>query len=158
MIVPSKVTPFIWFDDDAEEAADLYVSLIPNSRIVDIQRQGKAAFIVSFELDGIQFTAMNGGPGHPHTDAFSIAVSCDGQAEVDRLWEALTEGGKEIQCGWLVDRFGLSWQVVPQQFFGLMRAGTPEQSQRVMQAMLKMVRMDVAALEAAFHGAEETHQ
>ena len=152
MITPSKVTPFLWYESGAEEAASLYVSLIPNSRIVDVQRQGEATFIVSFELDGVHFTAMNGGPGHPHTEAFSIAVTCEDQAEVDRLWAALTEGGKAIQCGWLVDRFGLSWQVVPKRFFELMSAGTPDQSQRVMQAMMGMVKFDVAALEAAFEG------
>lgn len=149
---PATVTPFLWYDNDAEEAARFYVSLIPNSRITDVHRQDGAAFVVSFELDGVGYTAMNGGPGHPHTDAFSIAVSCDGQAEVDRLWAALTEGGKEIQCGWLVDRFGLSWQVVPKQFYALMSAGTPEQAQRVMKAMLGMVKFDVAALQAAFDG------
>ena len=117
MITPSKVTPFLWYESGAEEAASLYVSLIPNSRIVDVQRQGEATFIVSFELDGVHFTAMNGGPGHPHTEAFSIA-----------------------------------WQVVPKRFFELMSAGTPDQSQRVMQAMMGMVKFDVAALEAAFEG------
>lgn len=152
MIQPPTVTPFLWYDNEAEDAARLYVSLIPNSRITDVHRHDGAAFVVSFELDGVGYTAMNGGPGHPHTDAFSIAVSCDGQAEVDRLWAALTEGGKEIQCGWLVDRFGLSWQVVPKQFYALMSAGTPEQSQRVMQAMMGMVKFDVARLQAAFDG------
>ncbi len=152
MINQPKVTPFLWYDSGAEEAATLYTSLLPNSRIVNVQRQGDQAFIVAFALDGVRFTAMNAGPGHPHTDAFSIAVTCEDQDEVDRLWSALTEGGQEVQCGWLKDRWGVSWQVVPRQFFELMSAGTPEQSQRVMQAMLGMVKFDVAALEAAFQG------
>ena len=150
MIIPPKITPFLWYDREAEEAAEFYVSLIPDARIVDVQRQGEAAFVVSFELAGVRFTALNGGRGRLHTEAFSIAVTCEDQAEVDRLWAALTDGGKEIQCGWLADRFGLSWQVVPKQFYALMGAVTPEQSQRVMQAMMGMVKFDVAVLEAAF--------
>ena len=152
MIKPSKITPFLWYDSDALEAAEYYVSVIPDSRIVDVMRQGGAVLLVTFEIGGISFTAMNGGPGHPHTDAFSISVTCEDQAEVDRVWSALTDGGHEIACGWLKDRFGLSWQVVPKKFYELMSAGTPEQSQRVMQAMMNMVKFDVAALEAAFEG------
>lgn len=152
MIIPPKITPFLWYGSDAEQAAEFHVSLIPDSRIVGVQRQCDAAFVVSFELAGVSFTAMNGGPGRPHTEAFSITVTCENQAKVDRLWAAFTDGGKEIQCGWLVDRMGLSWQIVPKRFFQLMGAGTPQQTQRVMQAMLKMVKFDVAALEAAFAG------
>ncbi|MEQ9436408.1 VOC family protein [Hyphomonas sp.] len=139
MITPPKITPFLWYGGDAEQAAEFDVSLIPDSRIVDVQRQGDAAFVVSFELAGVSFTAMNGGPGRRHTEAFSIAVTCEDQAEVDRLWAAFTGGGKEVQCGWLVDRFGLSWQIVPKRFFQLMGAGTPEQSHRVMQAAMEEV-------------------
>lgn len=152
MIIPPKITPFLWYGSDAEQAAEFHVSLIPDSPIVGVQRQGDAAFVVSFELAGMSFTAMNGGPGRPDTEAFPIAVTCEDQAEVDRLWAAFTDGGMEIQCGWLVDRIGLSWQIVPKRFFALMGAGTPRQSQRVMQAMLKMVEFDAAALEAAFAG------
>ena len=146
------VRPFLWYDSNALEAAEYYVSVIPDSRIVDVMRQGGAVLEVTFEIGGVLFTAINGGPGHPHTDAFSIAVTCKDQAEVDRIWSALTDGGSEVACGWLKDRFGLSWQVVPKKFYELMSAGTPEQSQRVMQAMMNMVKFDVAALEAAFEG------
>ena len=146
------VRPFLWYDSNALEAAEYYVSVIPDSRIVDVMRQGGAVLLVTFEIGGVLFTAMNGGPGHPHTDAFSISVTCKDQVEVDRLWSALTDGGSEVACGWLKDRFGLSWQVVPKKFYELMSAGTPEQSQRVMQAMMNMVKFDVAALEAAFEG------
>jgi predicted 3-demethylubiquinone-9 3-methyltransferase (glyoxalase superfamily) len=140
MIIPPKITPFVWYDCEAQEAAEFYVSLIPDSRIVDVRRQGEAAFVVSFELAGVRLTALNGGAIRPHAETLSIAVTCDDQAEVDRLWAVLTDGGKENQCGWLVDRFGLSCQVVP------------KQSQRVMQAMMGMVKFEVAALEVAFAG------
>ncbi|KDA03344.1 MAG: VOC family protein [Hyphomonas oceanitis] len=146
------VRPFLWYDSNALEAAEYYVSVIPDSRIVDVMRQDGAVLLVTFEIGGVLFTAMNGGPGHPHTDAFSISVTCKDQVEVDRIWSALTDGGSEVACGWLKDRFGLSWQVVPKKFYELMSAGTPEQSQRVMQAMMNMVKFDVAALEAAFEG------
>ena len=146
------VRPFLWYDSNALEAAEYYVSVIPDSRIVDVMRQDGAVLLVTFEIGGVLFTAMNGGPGHPHTDAFSISVTCKDQVEVDRIWSALTDGGSEVVCGWLKDRFGLSWQVVPKKFYELMSAGTPEQSQRVMQAMMNMVKFDVAALEAAFEG------
>lgn len=152
MTRPPKVTPFLWYDSDAEEAAEYYVSVIPDSRIVDVMRQGEAALLVTFQIGGVIFTAMNGGPGHPHTDAFSISVTCEDQADVDRVWAALTDGGSEVACGWLKDRYGVSWQVVPKQFYALMSAGTPEQSQRVMQAMMGMVKFDVARLQAAFDG------
>ena len=152
MAAPSRITPFLWYDSDAEAAAEYYVSVIPDSRIVEVMRQGGAALLVTFELAGVRFTAMNGGPGHPHTDAFSISVTCEDQAEVDHIWAALTEGGGEVACGWLKDRYGLNWQVVPKQFYALMSAGTPEQSQRVMQAMMGMVKFDVAGLQAAFDG------
>lgn len=121
------VRPFLWYDSNALEAAEYYVSVIPDSRIVDVMRQGGAVLLVTFEIGGVLFTAMNGGPGHPHTDAFSISVTCKDQVEVDRIWSALTDGGSEVACGWLKDRFGLSWQVVPKKFYELMSAGTPEQ-------------------------------
>ena len=120
----SKISPFLWFDKEAEEAARFYVAIFPNSRIVsvnglptDLPHTGAKAgdvMTVTFELDGLPYVAMNGGPGHPFTDAISLTVDCDGQDEVDRYWNALTaDGGQEIACGWLKDRYGLCWQVTP---------------------------------------------
>lgn len=148
-----KVTPFLWYEKDAEKAAEFYVSLIPESRITETQETPDGGvFIISFELAGQPFTAINGGPHQTLNSAFSVAVTCDDQAEVDALWSALSEGGQEQQCGWLTDRFGLTWQIVPKAFFDLMQAGTPEQAQRVQAAMMKMVKFDIAALETAFAG------
>ena len=153
MIRPPTVAPFLWFTSEALAAAEFYVSLFPDSGIEDVEMQDGKPFIVSFRLSGIPYTALNGGPYQALTPAFSLAVTCDGQAEVDRLWAALTEGGQESRCGWLTDRFGVSWQVVPQQFFDLRKSGTPAQSQAVMAAMMEMIRFDVAALESAFDSA-----
>jgi predicted 3-demethylubiquinone-9 3-methyltransferase (glyoxalase superfamily) len=150
------VTPFIWYDSEAEEAARLYTSLIPSSRIVDVSRYGAAGpgpegsvMTVTFELDGLRFTALNGGPGHPLTEAVSFMVSCETQDEVDRYWDALTDGGEEGPCGWLKDRFGLSWQIVPNALPRLLGDPDPGRAQRAMQAMLQMQRLDIAALEEA---------
>ncbi|MEZ5968784.1 MAG: VOC family protein [Hyphomonas sp.] len=154
MTGPSAAHPFLWFEREAEEAARFYVSLLPDSQITEIETQDGKPFIVSFTLSGIPYTALNGGPHYVLTPAFSFAVTCDGQAEVDRLWSALTEGGQALQCGWLTDRFGVTWQIVPRQFFELRKAGTPAQTAAVMEAMMKMVKFDVAALEAAFEGAK----
>lgn len=150
-MLPQKVTPFLWFVQHAEKAAEFYVSLLPDSRITDVQKNPEGeAFIVTFELGGQAFTAINGGPYQKLNSAFSIVVTCENQAEVDHLWAALGEGGEEQQCGWLTDRFGLTWQIVPKAYFELMKAGSPQQAQRVQTAMHQMVKFDIAALEAAF--------
>ncbi len=150
-----KITPFLWFDDQAEEAATLYTSLFKNSSITHISRQGEAgkATIVNFTLDGQDFIALNGGPHYKFTEAVSMFIECTGQDEVDRLWEALSQGGEVQQCGWLKDRFGLSWQIIPKQLIELMSDPDPEKAARVREAMLKMVKINVQALEKA-HEAE----
>ena len=116
-----SINPFLWFDTEAHEAAELYTSLFPDSRIVEVTRWGANSpgpegtpMTVAFELRGTRFIAMNGGPGHPFTDAFSLSVTCETQEEVDHYWNVLTDGGREVACGWLVDRYGLSWQIVPE--------------------------------------------
>jgi len=151
-----KVTPCLWFDDQAEEAANLYTSIFPNSRITDISRYGEtgpgtpgAVMTVAFELDGQPFTALNGGPQYTFSEAVSFQVACDGQDEVDRYWEALGAGGEEGPCGWLKDKFGLSWQVFPTRLPELLGNPDREKSQRVMAAMLKMKKIDVGELERA---------
>jgi predicted 3-demethylubiquinone-9 3-methyltransferase (glyoxalase superfamily) len=139
-----KVTPFLWFEDQAEAAAKFYVSLFPRSRITSIARRGRKAFTVSFELDGTPFVALNGGPHFKLTPAFSLFVSCRDQREIDSLWKKLLRGGGEpSRCGWLVDRFGLSWQVIPEQLPALVS------DPRGMAAMLAMEKIDLAALRAA---------
>ena len=156
----SRISPFLWFDDQAEEAAKLYVSLFPNSKITSVSRYGEAGpgepgsvMIVSFELDGLSVTALNGGPAFKLSEAFSMSVDCADQAEVDRYWDALIEhGGQPSQCGWLKDRFGLSWQIVPRALPRLLGDPDRAKAQRVMAAMLKMHKLDVAALEAAAQG------
>ena len=156
----SRISPFLWFDDQAEEAAKLYVSLFPNSKITSVSRYGEAGpgepgsvMIVSFELDGLSVTALNGGPVFKLSEAFSMSVDCADQAEVDRYWDALIEhGGQPSQCGWLKDRFGLSWQIVPRALPRLLGDPDRAKAQRVMAAMMKMSKIDVAALEAAAAG------
>ena len=143
-----KITPFLWFDDQAEEAASFYASLFEGSRVVDVTRYGEVT-IVSFELAGQRVTALNGGPTYRFTEAFSFAVDCEDQAEVDRLWAALTDGGEEGPCGWLKDRYGLSWQIVPKALPRLLGDPDPEKPRRVMEAMLRMRKLDVAELEGA---------
>ena len=152
----TTVTPFLWFDDAAEEAAELYVATLPDSRILDVSRYGEGgpmpagrAMVVVFEVAGLRVQALNGGPGHTLTPAFSLAVTVDTQAEVDRIWAALTEGGSEGRCGWLVDRYGVSWQVVPAELPSLLGDPDPGRASRAMTAMLGMSRLDVAALRAA---------
>jgi predicted 3-demethylubiquinone-9 3-methyltransferase (glyoxalase superfamily) len=146
----SRITPFLWFDSNAEEAADFYVSVFPNSRkLSELRNTGDApgpkggVLTVSFELDGLRFTALNGGPAYQFTPAISFAVRCDTQQEIDDYWSKLTAGGKEIQCGWLVDKFGLSWQIVPARLPELLK------DSRAMQAMMKMKKLDIAELERA---------
>ncbi len=156
-----KIVPFLWFDDNAEEAARFYVSVFPNSKIDgDVSRYGDeglaepgSVMVVPFELDGQDFLALNGGPQFQFTEAISFVVRCENQAEVDYYWEKLLDGGgKPSQCGWLKDRFGVSWQVVPNVLGDLIGGPDPEGSSRAMQAMLGMVKLDVDALQRAYDG------
>jgi predicted 3-demethylubiquinone-9 3-methyltransferase (glyoxalase superfamily) len=154
-----KITPFLWFDDQAEEAAHFYTSIFKNSRIYGAARYGEdtpgpagKVMTVSFELDGQQFTALNGGPVFQFTPAISFYVNCESQEEVDYYWNRLSEGGHEEQCGWLKDKYGVSWQIVPSVLGELMSDPDPEKSYRVTQAMLKMVKLDIAELRRAYEG------
>jgi predicted 3-demethylubiquinone-9 3-methyltransferase (glyoxalase superfamily) len=151
-----KITPWLWFDTEGEEAATFYTSVVPNSRIVDITRYGSAGprpegtvMTVSFELDGQEFVALNGGPEFTFSEAVSFQVDCETQDEVDSYWSQLSAGGEEGPCGWLKDRYGVSWQIVPTALPRLLGDPDPERSQRVMQAMLKMKKLDIDALERA---------
>jgi predicted 3-demethylubiquinone-9 3-methyltransferase (glyoxalase superfamily) len=153
-----KITPWLWFDTQAEEAATLYTSVFPNSAIVDITRYGAAGprpegmvMTVSFDLDGERFVALNGGPEqYGFTEAVSFMVSCDGQEEVDRYWSALVaDGGEEGPCGWCKDRYGLSWQIVPTRLRELLSDPDPGRAQRALQAMLRMKKLEIAELERA---------
>lgn len=155
-----KITPFLWFDDQAEEAARFYTSLFEDSRIVEITHYAEGAprpagsvMTVHFQLHGQDFIALNGGPQFQFTEAVSMAVRCEDQAEVDELWEKLTaDGGEPQMCGWLKDRYGLSWQIVPTALHELMGDPDPEKSQRVVQAMLRMRKIDVEGLRRAHEG------
>ncbi|HVF76317.1 MAG TPA: VOC family protein [Acidimicrobiales bacterium] len=154
-----KIIPSLWFDGQAEEAAELYVSLFPNSRVNDVVRYGPdspgpegTVMTVSFELDGQQFLGINGGPQFPFTEAVSFQIACADQDEVDHYWDALVEGGEVSTCGWLKDRFGLSWQVIPTRLHELLGDPDPDRSYRATQAMLQMKKIDIAALEAAAAG------
>ena len=151
-----KITPFLWFDTESEEAARFYASVFPNSRIVEITRYGPAGprpegmvMTVSFELDGQKFVALNGGPEFTFNEAISFEVSCKTQEEVDRYWTTLSEGGEEGPCGWLKDKFGVPWQVVPAVLPELLGDPDQEKSQRVMQAMMGMKKIEIDALERA---------
>jgi predicted 3-demethylubiquinone-9 3-methyltransferase (glyoxalase superfamily) len=146
----APVTPCLWFDGDAAEAVDFYVALFPNA-----ERFGddNAAVMITFELDGRPFMALNGGPMYTFTPAISLVVNCETQDEVDHYWDGLLDGGEPGQCGWLTDRFGVSWQIVPNRLGELMSDPDPERSGRVMQAMLQMIKLDIAQLEAAAAGA-----
>jgi predicted 3-demethylubiquinone-9 3-methyltransferase (glyoxalase superfamily) len=160
-----SITPCLWFDTEAEDAAKLYVSIFPNSKIESISRfpnvgqevHGKPAgsvMMVAFELDGQSFTALNGGPQFKHSEAVSFQVTCETQAEVDHYWNALAaNGGQEGPCGWLKDKFGLSWQVVPAAIPRMMSDPDPAKPARVMQAFMQMKKMDIAALEKAYREA-----
>ncbi|MDQ3890514.1 MAG: VOC family protein [Actinomycetota bacterium] len=151
-----KITPCLWFDTEGEEAATFYTSIFPNSRIVDVARYGSAGprpagtvMTVTFELDGQRFVALNGGPEFTFNEAISFQVSCEGQEEVDVFWNALSEGGEEGPCGWLKDKFGVSWQIVPTVLPELLADPDREKSQRVMRAMLEMKKIQIEALERA---------
>ena len=154
-----KVTPFLWFDGNAEEAANFYVSVFPDSEVTAVSRYGEAgpgpagsAMVVSFKLDGQEFSALNGGPQFTFSEAVSFLISCGSQAEVDHYWETLSEGGEPGPCGWLKDRFGLSWQVVPTRLPELLQDPDREKASRVMQAMMGMGKLDIAGLERASAG------
>jgi predicted 3-demethylubiquinone-9 3-methyltransferase (glyoxalase superfamily) len=151
-----EITPCLWFDTEGEDAAKFYTSIFPNSRITDVARYGSAGprpegtvMTVDFELDGRPFLALNGGPQFTFNEAVSFQVFCESQEEVDSYWSKLSEGGEEGPCGWLKDRFGLSWQIVPTRLTELLQDPDREKSQRVMAAMLEMGKIDVEALERA---------
>lgn len=153
-----KITPMLWFDDKAEEAANFYTSLFPNSKILSIARYGEvgpgpegSVMVASFQIAGQEFTALNGGPHFKFTEAISLVINCDSQEEVDRYWEKLTaDGGEESQCGWLKDKYGLSWQVTPKILIQLVQGPDKEKANRVFQAMLKMKKIEIPKLlEAA---------
>jgi predicted 3-demethylubiquinone-9 3-methyltransferase (glyoxalase superfamily) len=151
-----KITPFLWFDTQAEEAANFYVSVFENSKIGTVSRYGDAGpgpkgsvMVISFQLEGQEFTALNGGPQFKFTPAISLMVHCDTQEEVDRFWDKLSQGGRKDRCGWLQDKYGLSWQIVPTALSRLMSTPDREKAKRVMQAMLKMDKLDIATLERA---------
>jgi predicted 3-demethylubiquinone-9 3-methyltransferase (glyoxalase superfamily) len=152
----TRITPCLWFDTEGEEAAAFYVSLFKNSRITDVSRYGEAGprpagtvMVVSFELDGQPFTALNGGPEFTFDEAISFQIDCSSQDEVDRYWEGLTAGGEEGPCGWLKDRYGVSWQVVPSELITLLQDADAGRSQRAMAAMMTMKKIDIAAVRAA---------
>jgi len=149
-----KVTPFLWFDTQAEEAMNFYVSLFKNSKVNNVSRGPDGnAFTVSFELDGQAFMGLNAGPQFKFNESISMFVNCEDQAEVDYFWNNLiADGGEESMCGWLKDKYGLSWQIVPKQLGELMGNPDPEKSGRVMQAMLKMQKIIVADLKNAYDG------
>jgi predicted 3-demethylubiquinone-9 3-methyltransferase (glyoxalase superfamily) len=156
-----KITPCLWFDTEGEEAAEFYTSIFPNSKIVEILRYGSAGprdvgtvMTVTFELDGQTFIALNGGPDFKFNEAISLEVGCESQDEVDTYWNALTEGGgEEGPCGWLKDKFGVSWQIIPTRLTELIADADPEKAQRVMAAMLQMGKIEIAELEKAYEGA-----
>jgi predicted 3-demethylubiquinone-9 3-methyltransferase (glyoxalase superfamily) len=155
-----KITPFLWFSDNAEEAVNFYTSVFKNSQIGTISRYDEASakasgrpagsvMTVTFELDGLDFMALNGGPEFKFTPAISLVVNCETQQEVDYFWEKLSEGGKEIECGWLEDKYGVSWQVVPVVLGEIMKSGDSSKTGRVMEALLKMKKLDVETLQQA---------
>ncbi len=154
-----KIIPFLWFDGKAEEAANFYVSLFKNSRIVNIARYGDAgpgpkgtAMSATFELAGQRFIALNAGPQFKFSEAISFFINCETQQEVDDLWEKLSAGGQKSKCGWLKDKYGLSWQVIPTALGEMLHDKDPKKSQRVMQAMLQMDKIDIARLKQAYDG------
>jgi predicted 3-demethylubiquinone-9 3-methyltransferase (glyoxalase superfamily) len=154
-----KIRPFLWFDSEAEEAAKLYTSLFKNTKIGKTVRYGEGGpgpkgtvMTIEFELEGMAFIALNGGPHFKFNEAISLVVDCTSQAEVDELWEKLSEGGAKSQCGWLKDRFGLSWQIIPTVLVELLSDPDPQKSKRAMEAMLQMTKIDIAKLQAAYAG------
>jgi predicted 3-demethylubiquinone-9 3-methyltransferase (glyoxalase superfamily) len=159
MIGASKIRPCLWFDREAEEAANFYVSLFPDSRVTQLSRYGEAGpgepgsvLTVAFELLGLSFLALNGGPVFKFSEAISLSVDCADQTEVDEYWERLGAGGQYSHCGWLKDRYGLSWQIVPRRLPELLGGQDRISAERAMRAMLTMSKLDIAALEAAYSG------
>ncbi len=157
-----KITPFLWFDDQAEDAAKFYVSVFKNSKMGEVNRYPEgtpgtpgSVMTASFTLDGVDFVALNGGPEFTFTEAVSFVINCFGQEEVDYYWNKLTtDGGQESQCGWLKDKFGVSWQVVPEELSGLVGGPDPEGAKRAASAMMQMKKLDVAALQKAYDNKE----
>ncbi|MEP6699283.1 MAG: VOC family protein [Verrucomicrobiota bacterium] len=155
-----KITPFLWFDGQAEEAVNFYVSVFKNAQVTGMTRCGEegpgpkgSVLTVAFELDGQRFVALNGGPQFKFTEAVSFVVNCESQEEIDYYWEKLTAGGgKEVECGWVKDKYGLSWQVVPTKLWAWMQDSDPLRSQRVMHALMQMKKFDLAALQRAYEG------
>ena len=154
-----KITPFLWFDNNAEEAMNLYVSIFKNSRITGVSRYGEAGpgpkdsvMVIGFELDGQAFTGLNGGPMFKFTEAISLVVNCETQEEVDYFWSKLSAGGEESRCGWLKDKFGLSWQVVPTVLIEMLSDKDAAKAKRVMHAMLQMDKIDIPTLQKAYDG------
>jgi predicted 3-demethylubiquinone-9 3-methyltransferase (glyoxalase superfamily) len=156
-----RITPFLWFDDEAEEAANFYVTIFKNSKVGRISRYPKAAeqaagkpagsvMTVEFQLDGLDFVGLNGGPHFKFTEAVSFVVNCETQEEIDEYWSKLSEGGAESQCGWLKDKYGLSWQITPTVLAEMMQDKDPEKANRAMQAMLQMKKLDIATLQQAY--------
>lgn len=157
--VGQKITPFLWFDNNAEEAINFYVSIFKNSKILNISRYGDAGpgpkgtvMSATFQLADQEFMALNGGPHFKFTEAISLFIKCETQEEVDELWEKLSEGGSKSRCGWLKDKFGLSWQVVPTILGELLQSKEPEKSNRVMQALMQMDKLDIQKLKDAYEG------
>ncbi len=155
-MIAQKITPFLWFDNQAEEAANFYVSVFPDSRIVNMSRYTEGGpgpagqvLVAVFELEGQRFQALNGGDMFKFTEAVSFLVNCTGQEEVDFYWDKLCEGGQPSRCGWLKDKFGLSWQIIPSELGQLLSSGDSGKAGRVMQAMMKMSKIDISLLEAA---------
>ena len=162
-IVKSRITACLWFDTQAEDAAKFYVSIFKNSKLGKISRYGKAGqevhkkppgsvMVAEFEVDGQKFTALNGGPQFKFSEAISFQVSCDTQEEIDHFWDKLTEGGQPGPCGWLKDKYGLSWQIIPSALGEMMSGPDPEKSQRVMTAFMQMKKFDIAKLRQAYDG------
>ncbi len=154
-----KITPFLWFDNNAEEAVNHYLSIFKNSKISSVLRCGDAGpgpkgsvLTIAFLLEGQEFIALNGGPVFKFNEAISLSVDCKSQTEVDDLWEKLSAGGQKSQCGWLKDKFGLSWQVVPSVLVEMLQDKDPEKSKRVMAAMMQMSKIDIALLKQAYDG------
>ena len=154
-----KITPFLWYDGNAEEAVNFYVSIFKNSKVVSFARYGDAGpgpkgsvMTAAFQLEGQDFVALNGGPQYKFTPAISFVVNCETQEEVDELWEKLSAGGRKDRCAWLTDKFGVSWQIVPTVLSKLLQDKDPEKAKRVMQAMLQMDKIDIARLQQAYDG------
>ncbi|TMV52242.1 VOC family protein [Paenibacillus mesophilus] len=147
-----KISPFLWFDGNAEEAINFYISIFKNSKIESLVRHGDTVMSGTFRIEGQQFMALNGGPHFSFSPAISFFVSCETQQEVDELWEKLSEGGEKQRCGWLKDKFGVSWQIIPTALGQLMHDKDPEKAGRVMQAMMQMDKIDIEALRKAYDG------